>query len=223
MDVAYREVRDRLERAKLRFPDDVEFSYIYKMDMSGFPVVMLGVAHTLPPEVDVYDFMNKKIITPLSRIDGVANVDAKGVEEKEIIIEVDKDRSEAYGLDIYKLSRQLQGDNFNLASGNVQDGDKKYLLKSNSTYQNIDQLRNMPVSTNIILSDIAILKYEPEERRHITRVNGKPAMAVTITKESSANTVAVCNQVEAMIEQWKSDPELENFELRIFMNKGGNE
>ena len=41
MDVAYREVRDRLERAKLRFPDDVEFSYIYKMDMSGFPVVML--------------------------------------------------------------------------------------------------------------------------------------------------------------------------------------
>ena len=79
----------------------------------------------------------------------------------------------------------------------------------------------MPVSTNIILSDIAILKYEPEERRHITRVNGKPAMAVTITKESSANTVAVCNQVEAMIEQWKSDPELENFELRIFMNQGG--
>ena len=221
MDVAYREVRDRLERAKLRFPDDVEFSYIYKMDMSGFPVVMLGVAHALPPEVDVYDFMNKKIITPLSRIDGVANVDTKGLEEKEIIIEVDKDRSEAYGLDIYKLSRQLQGDNFNLASGNVQDGDKKYLLKSNSTYQNIDQLRNMPVSTNIILSDIAILKYEPEERRHITRVNGKPAMAVTITKESSANTVAVCNQVEAMIEQWKSDPELENFELRIFMNQGG--
>ena len=98
MDVAYREVRDRLERAKLRFPDDVEFSYIYKMDMSGFPVVMLGVAHTLPPEVDVYDFMNKKIITPLSRIDGVANVDTKGLEEKEIIIEVDKDRSEAYGL-----------------------------------------------------------------------------------------------------------------------------
>lgn len=221
MDVAYREVRDRLERAKLRFPDDVEFSYIYKMDMSGFPIVMLGVAHDLPPDVDVYDFMNKKIITPLSRIDGVANVDARGLEEKEIIIEVDKDRSEAYNLDIYKLSRQLRGDNFNLASGNVQDGDKKYLLKSTSTYQTIDELRNMPVSTNIILSDVAILKYEPEERRYVTRVNGKPAMAVTITKESTANTVAVCNQIQSMVKGWADDPDLENFELRVFMDQGG--
>ena len=201
MDVAYREVRDRVERAKLRFPEDVEYTYIYKMDMSGIPVCMIGMAYDVPPEVDLYDFVNKKIVIPLTRIDGVANVAARGLDEKEIIIEIDKAKSEAYGLDIYTLSRKLRGDNFNLASGNVQDGGKKYLLKSTSTYHTIDQLRNLPISTNVILSDVAVLKYEPEERRYVTRVNSKKAMAITVTKESTANTVAVCDLVVAEMER----------------------
>ncbi|MGB1726321.1 MAG: efflux RND transporter permease subunit, partial [Limisphaerales bacterium] len=221
MDVAYREVRDRLERAKLRFPEDVEYTYIYKMDMSGIPVCMIGMAYDVPPEVDLYDFVNKKIVTPLTRIDGVANVDARGLDEKEIIIEIDKAKSEAYGLDIYTLSRKLRGDNFNLASGNVQDGGKKYLLKSTSTYHTIDQLRNLPISTNVILSDVAVLKYEPEERRYVTRVNSKKAMAITVTKESTANTVAVCDQVVAELERMKQDPELAAFDLHMYVNQGG--
>ena len=56
--------------------------------------------------------------------------------------------------------QKLRGDNFNLASGNVEDGGKKYLLKSTSTYRTVEELRNLPLSTNIILSDIAVLKYE---------------------------------------------------------------
>ena len=169
----------------------------------------------------MYDFVNKKIVIPLTRIDGVANVDARGLDEKEIIIEIDKAKSEAYGLDIYTLSRKLRGDNFNLASGNVQDGGKKYLLKSTSTYHTIDQLRNLPISTNVILSDVAVLKYEPEERRYVTRVNSKKAMAITVTKESTANTVAVCDKVVAELERMKQDPELAAFDLHMYVNQGG--
>ena len=149
MDVAYREVRDRLERAKLRFPDDVEHAYVYKMDMSGIPVCMIGVAYET--DGDLYDLVNKHIIMPLSRIDGVANIDTKGLKEKEIIIEADKDRTEAYGLNIYELSRQMRGDNFTLASGNVQDGGKKYLLKSSSRFQTMHEFQNLPISTNVLL------------------------------------------------------------------------
>ncbi len=221
MDVAYREVRDRLERAKLRFPEDVEYSYIYKMDTSGIPVCMIGMAYDVSPDVDLYDFVNRKIITPLLRIDGIANVDARGLDEKEIIIEIDKDKSEAYNLDIYTLSQKLRGDNFNLASGNVQDGGKKYLLKSTSTYRTMEELRNLPLSTNVILGDIAVLKYEPEEKRYITRVNSKKAMAITLTKESTANTVAVCEQVVAELNRIKEDPELAEFELHMYLNQGG--
>ncbi|MDA7521415.1 efflux RND transporter permease subunit, partial [Verrucomicrobia bacterium] len=42
--VAYREVRDRMERARARFPEDVERYFIKKHDPSGIPVAILGVA-----------------------------------------------------------------------------------------------------------------------------------------------------------------------------------
>ena len=100
MSIAYREVRDRVERAKLRFPDDVERAYVNKMDMTGIPVCMIGIAYET--DGDLYDLVNKHIIMPLSRIDGVANIDTKGLKEKEIIIEANKDRTEAYGLNIYR-------------------------------------------------------------------------------------------------------------------------
>jgi len=218
MSVAYREVRDRVERAKLRFPDDVERAYVYKMDASGFPVCMIGIAYET--DGDLYDLVNKHIIMPLSRIDGVANVETKGLMEKEIIIEADKDRTEAYGLNIYELSRQLRGDNFTLASGNVRDGGKKYLLKSSSAYRTMEELRHLPLSTNVVLSDVAVLKYEPEERRFAARVNGKQAMMVTVIKESQANTVEVCDRIEAEVETIKKNPALEGFDMNIHMNQG---
>ena len=219
MDIAYREVRDRLERAKLRFPDDVEHAYVNKMDMSGIPVCMIGVAYET--DGDLYDLVNKHIVMPLSRIDGVANIDTKGLKEKEIIIEVDKDRTEAYGLNIYQLSRQMQGDNFSLASGNVRNGGKKFLLKSSNRFQTMDELQNLPISTNVILKDIAVLKYEPEERRFKARVNGKDAMMITVVKESEANTIEVCDRIVAEVDRIKNNPALNGFDLEIHMNQGG--
>ena len=66
-----------------------------------------------------------------------------------------------------------------------------------------------------------MLKYEPEEKRYITRVNSKKAMAITLTKESTANTVAVCEQVVTELNRIKEDPDLAEFELHMYLNQGG--
>ena len=42
MDIAYREVRDRIERARVLFPSDVDRTFINKEDVSGFPIFMVG-------------------------------------------------------------------------------------------------------------------------------------------------------------------------------------
>ena len=97
--VAYREVRDRMERARARFPEDVERYFIQKHDPSGIPVAILGVAID-PSMADYYSLIDKKVILPISRIDGVANVELNGLLEKEVIIEIDKQKADAFGLNI---------------------------------------------------------------------------------------------------------------------------
>jgi len=219
MAVAYREVRDRVERARLLFPDDVDRVFIRKNDASGIPIAMVGVImdEDLP---DPWRLMEKDIILPLERIDGVASAKPEGQQEKEIVIELDQEATEAAGLNIYDLSEELGDDNFSMASGTVRDGGKKFLLRSVATYTSLDALKNRPITDKIRLGDIADVRYEEPEQRFFVRVNGKPATAIEIMKEGEANTVATCKKITEAIAEISQNPRLKGFVVEPLFNQG---
>jgi len=219
MDVAYREVRDRVERARLLFPEDVERTFIYKHDMSGIPLLAIGVVVDTNIN-DVYNLVQKDIILPLRRIDGVANVRADGLREKEILIEIDKTLSDAHNVNIYEVGQELGGDNFTMASGNVRDAGKKFLLRSVASYKSVEELENRRINATTRLKDIATIKYEAPERRYAVRVNRKPAFALIVQKESEANTVEVCRAVAQALEELKENPRLGEVMMQPFFNQG---
>jgi len=211
MDVAYREVRDRMERASLRFPEGVDDYRIYKYGGSSSSVCRMSIRYN--DDTDLYANIEKHVIRPLQRIDGVADVNVR-IHRKEIQIEVDKDRAEAYGLSISRLSRRLRGDNFTLSSGTVIDGGKKYLLKSSSTFHSMQDLANIPLNDTVYLRDVATIKYEKDDRyQHNERWNQMQSARVEVVKESEANTVEVGSKVAAAIKEIQKNPELANYEI----------
>jgi hydrophobic/amphiphilic exporter-1 (mainly G- bacteria), HAE1 family len=219
MDVAYREVRDRVQRARLRFPEDVDRVFIRKQDASGIPVCVIGLAID-PTLTDHYNLIKREILQSLERIDGVANVTADGLEEKEVIIELDRDKTEGHGLNIYQLAQQLGLDNFTMASGNVRDAGKKFLLRSLASYKSLDELENRPISPTLRLKDIARIKYEEPEKRYSVRVNSRPAVAAIIFKEGEANTVEVSKRIRAAYEEMQKNPRLASIYMEVLFNQG---
>ncbi len=218
MDVAYREVRDRVERARAKFPEGVERPYIRKYEPGAEPVVGFRISYD--QDSDYYDLINKYVVMPLQRIAGVADVDFR-IYQREIRIEVDKNRAEALGVDIRQLGNTLRADNFTLASGSVIDGGKKYTLKSSSEFKKIDQLRHIPLKPNVFLKDIATISYEPEEAERLYRYNSKPANGISVKKEGEANTVEVSQRITDTIEgEIKQNPKLEGFDISIYDNQG---
>src|SRR5262245_2968606 len=198
MDVAYREVRDRVQRARLHFPDVVNRVSIRKHDAAGIPVCVIGLAMD-PNLTDPYHLIQREVLQRLERIDRVANVTADGLEEKEIIIELDKKKAEGHGLNIYQLAQQLGGDNFTMASGHMRDAGRKFLLRSLATYKSLEELENRPVTPEVRLKDIARIKYEEPEKRYSVRVNSRPAVAAVIFKEGEANTVQLSPRVREVL------------------------
>ncbi len=219
MDVAYREVRDRVERARALFPDGVDRVFIRKEDTSGIPVAFVGLAID-PSLTDYYDLVQKEIVTRFERVDGVATVRANGLEEKEIIIEVDRELAEGAGLNIYQLSQDLGDDNFTMASGNVRDAGKKFLLRSVATYANLSALENRMITPNVRLKDIAKIRYEEADKRYSVRVNSKPAVAVIILKEGEANAVEVSQRIKETYDEMQDNPRLANIEMNLIFNQG---
>ncbi|HEX9799133.1 MAG TPA: efflux RND transporter permease subunit [Thermoanaerobaculia bacterium] len=211
MSVAYREVRDRVERARRRLPEDVERIFLRKDDDTGIPVYILGLAvdDTLS---NAYDLIQNEVVLPLERVDGVAAVETNGLVEREILIEVDRERAAAAGINIWQLAAELGQDNFTLASGQVRAADRKLLLRSQATYPSLAAIAARPVSTTARLGDIATVRYDLPETKFRVRAMSKPAVAIVVQKEGDANTLEVTKRVEQVIERIKANPRLAGME-----------
>lgn len=219
MDVAYREVRDRVERARATFPDGVDRVFIRKEDTSGIPVAVIGIA--LDPEVtDAYNLLQEHVVKPLERIDGVASVKADGMTEKEVIIEVDRFKADAAGLNLYQLSQDLGGDNFTMASGHIRDSGKKFLLRSLARYETLEELENRILKGSVRLKDVAQVRYTAPERPWEVRVNGLPAVAFNIMKEGEANTVEVSRRIQSVFEEIQGNPLFKDAFFENLFNQG---
>ncbi len=216
MVVAYREVRDRIERARRLFPDDVQHVFIRKDDPASLPAYVVGVA--LDPDVsDPYELVQKEIINRIERLPGVASVQASGHEQKEVLIELDREATEAAGLNIYQIAQQLSDDNFTMASGDVRDSGRTLLVRSIARYRSLDDIRRVRVSSSVRLGDIATIRYEAPETDFSARAMNRPAVALVVFKEGEANGREVATRVADEVRQIEENPRLAGFEMiRLF-------
>ncbi len=219
MDVAYREVRDRIERARARMPDDVEQVLIRKDDDAMMPVAMVGLI-VEEGTADVYNLVQNEVILKLERVPGVASVDAQGLLEREVLIELDRQRVEAAGLNIFEIAQDLASDYFTLASGNVRAGDRKLLLRSVARYPAPQNVRDMWITDTVRLGDIASVRYDVPDDEFRVRVNGLPAYAIQVQKEGEANALEVAGEVERLIKELAQNPRLAALEVDIIMSSG---
>lgn len=219
MDVAYREVRDRIERARARLPEDVQQVFIRKDDDTQMPVAMVGV---LVDEgtADTYNLIQNEVILKLERLPGVASVDAQGLLEREVLIELDRQRVEAAGLNIFEIAQDLQSDYFTLASGNVRAGDRKLLLRSVARYPAPQNVRDMLITDTVRLGDIASVRYDVPDDEFRVRVNGLPAYAIRVQKEGEANALDVAREVERVVQELAANPRLGAIEADVIMSSG---
>ncbi len=219
MDVAYREVRDRIERARARMPEDIERVQIRKHDDAAIPVFMMGLAIE-PQATDVYNLIQNEVVLPLRRIDGVADVETRGLEEKEILIELDRERVSSAGLNIYELSQELGTDNFSLASGHVRSSGKKLLLRSLAKYPDLEALENRMVGPSVRLKDIATVTYDVPDKKYRVRAMSKPAVMILVMKEGEANALAVTDRVAAAVDKMDDNPRLALIGREVFFSQG---
>ena len=212
MDVAYREVRDRIERARALLPEDADRIYIRKEDGAAIPVFVVGLAID-PDLTDAYTLVQKQIVVRLQRLDGVASVEVNGLLEKEIFIELDRESTEAAGLNIYALAQELGKDNFTMASGDVRTGGRKLLLRSVARYRSLEEIEDRMVAPRVRLRDIGTVSYKPPERHFVVRANSRPAVALVVLKEGDANTLRVARAIRGELRAMQDNPSLQ----RIFM------
>lgn len=203
MDTIMVDLRDKVNLIKAMFPEEVSEPMVMKMDMDAMPILMVGV--TGQYDLEQLEKIVKNDIEPrLERIPGVASADLFGGKTREIQVEVDPYKLQAYNLTLNEIVNAIRTENSNTSVGYVKEGEKEYLVRVKGEFKSLDHLENVliPLRTG----DTLELKYLADnindgyaKNTGYALLNGKETLAISIQKQSDANTVAVSEEVNKVL------------------------
>jgi HAE1 family hydrophobic/amphiphilic exporter-1 len=215
MGLASVAVRDRLDRVRPQLPDDVDRITIRRWQTTDRPVIQFSLAWEGPVD-ELYDIVNKIIVPRIQRIDGVANVEIGGLDERQVLVELDFERMRAHHIDVYDLSRSLRTNNVNTAGGWVIDGGRKHTVRTMGEFQSVEEIAQTPIQgTNLVLADIADVKLGYPEKTRFQRLNSHEAIVLEVFKSSTGNVVEVASNVKKLLKSLRSESNLAGLNLHI--------
>ncbi len=217
--LAAAEVRDRVQRARLEWPDDVDRFFTWKEDGGSAPLAFLNI---LTPERNAeWNYLLEDVVRArLETVEGVGNVDVWGVRDETLKIWLDRDVLDAARVDLRDLLSRLGADNFAEPVGEVRDGRSRYLVRVDSKFYSTRDIEQFPVRPGLLLEDVALIERVPEEFERIARYDGKYTYTCMVRASSDANPVEACQKLEAKIEELKQDPRLAGLAANFLFNQG---
>jgi len=204
LDAAVNDLRDRLDFARRQLPEDAEDPYIFKFDLSQWPVLVVA-ATSDDPTLDVRKIVEDQVVEELRHGKGVGAVQIWGGGRKRMVhIWVDKARLEALHLPLETLVAALAQENVNLPVGNLAVGKTDYLVRVPQAFRSARELEDLPLvnlqGRLVRLKEVARVEDGYAEPTNFVRVNGKPGVFFAIQKTSGANTVEVAREARKRLE-----------------------
>lgn len=203
MNFATLNMREKVAMVTPFLPEEVSDPTVIKMDMSATPIIQIYVSGD-KSLVELNNDIDGNILSQMERVAGVASVNVIGGVEEEVSIEFNQEKMQGYGLSLSQISQILSAENVNMPSGDISKGSTKVIVRTIGQFNNINDISNVPVPTSdrsiVRLSDIANITQGLKEQTSISRIDGKTAIAISITKQSDANTVGVSNDIRETID-----------------------
>ncbi|HNZ71771.1 MAG TPA: efflux RND transporter permease subunit, partial [Prolixibacteraceae bacterium] len=206
LDEAANDIRDALSLIENFLPEDAEDPTIFKFNSSMMPILFYSV--TANESLDGLEkILDEKLVNPLNKIDGIGSIGLSGAREREIRIEIDPVRLEAYNLTIEQIGNALAMENINMPSGNVKMGKTDYPLRVKGEFVNSDEIKNIVVANYngniILLKDVADVNDTMREMNIEEKIDGKDGARMYIMKKSGGNTVKIARDVRKELEKIK--------------------
>jgi len=202
MDFATLNMREKIDMIKGYLPDDVGDPVVMKIDPNMLPIVTISVTNG-SDDIALKSFTEDNIKPRLERLSGVASVSLAGGRTQEIQVNVDPQRAAGYGISLSQIMTILQTENLNLPGGTVEYADKKLLVRSTGEFDNIEQIKNIPIAmangTTIYIRDIAEVVDTIKPIESYSRTNGRNSISLSVQKQTNANTVNVAKIVKEEI------------------------
>ncbi|MDX1286157.1 MAG: efflux RND transporter permease subunit, partial [Draconibacterium sp.] len=203
---ALQDTKDRVDRAKSDLPNDLPSDpLVMDFDLSEFPIMNVNISG----EFSMRDLKRYAEILQdeFESFKEISEANIRGIEEREIQINVDPHKLDAVGLSFDDIAWAIQFENITMGAGDFTADQTRRTIRTEADYKSIEEIENTIIKVNmgkpVYIRDIATVVDGYKERATVARLNDKPVVTLSVTKKSGENIISASENVLKAIEEQK--------------------
>ena len=202
-DLVAIEATKKVSRIRKNLPDDISEPVVLKRSSEEYPIIQLAVTGQGALD-DIYSLADSVFKERLQQASGVADVVVSGGREKEIAIEVDKERLNSYGLTLQDIISAVKKENVIISSGSVYTESMEKTVRMDAQFEEPKELEHILVRGSgqaVELGQVARIVAKDKRATAYSRVDGTEAVSLEVYKASGANIVDTAKSVMQQLEK----------------------
>src|SRR3954447_10505914 len=200
---ALADVRAKVDQAKHDLPKDVDEPQVLEVNLSLYPVIVVGLSGDVPERTLLRIARAAK--NAIEQAPGVLSAELRGARDEAVEVIIDPTLMKSYGLSIDLLGQITSSFNTLIAAGALEGESGRFAVKVPSLFEKPQDVLKVPVIASpnaaVTLSDIAQVKPTFKDATSVTRVNGRSAMTIEVSKRTGANLIETVDAVKAVVAQ----------------------
>jgi CzcA family heavy metal efflux pump len=205
VDFALQDAAKNVERVRGRLPEEADPPVITKDDPTQQPIFSVAFSSEQRDQIALREWVDQRLRPQLLSVPGVASLDLNGGLVREIQVELEPTRLRGYGLSVSQVVNALRNENQDVSAGRITAQDREMVGKTAGKFHSLDDIRAIILPTSsgarVPMSEVAVVRDTSQNQRSWGRLDGVPAVRISIRKQPEANTVEVADGVRSKLAQ----------------------
>ena len=190
VDEKYQELVREVNTLRPQLPAEIFSIEVKKVRPSDVNILQIALVsenasrESLKTEAD-------RLQKDLESITELKNVRIHGLPAQLVKIELQLDKVATLNIPLAALIGSIKSELSNIPGGQVDAGNKTFNVKTSGNYSSADEIAETVVYSlqgkNILLKDVATIRDDSEDTKHITRLNGYRSIFVTAALKEGTN------------------------------------
>ena len=205
--LALQDVKDAVDKAKSELPNDLlQDPAVEDIDFSEFPIININLSgdYSIEELKNYAEYLEDRI----ESVGEISKVEIRGVDEREIKVNVDLLKLEAYELTFDDIEFAIAQENVSISGGEIKLGDIRRSIRTLGEFDTMEDLENIIVKRDeqvvVYLKDLAEVVDGYEDPKTYTRLDNQPVVSVQVIKKGGENLLAATDKIFAILDETRA-------------------